>query len=673
MTTTTKNKTNARPTPHQQAAAQTLQELWERVGGRVLVRRKAGNSGCMLTNVDITSAPQNLSKLDIRASDNSTVNGQVSKLVSSKSPIPTEQERPRFVVLDDSYTAADGSKYRAGVWHFGMKAGKGDNPATLVQQWICTPLHVDALTYDEADGNYGRLLRFTNARGNWKQWAMPMEMLKGDGADLRGALLSMGMQLDPGNAGRHMLATFLQSQVPQKHMQAVLQTGWAGGDGKAFALPDAVIGPKASKVTFQAQGMHADEYTQRGTLEGWQQSIAAPAVGNPVLVWGLCTAFAGPVLALVGVESGGVHLIGDSSTGKTTALQAACSVWGGESYRRSWRATANGLEGAASLFNDSLLALDEISECDPRDVGEVVYMLGNGRGKQRASRTGTARAVVRWRSSVLSTGERSIAASMAEAGQRVKAGQAVRLLDIPVQRTYGAWDDLHGHANGPAFSDAIKRATRQQYGTAGRAFLEKLTRDTSDLAAKLEAIKAQLLEGIASGDGQPARAAARLALLALAGELATAYGITSWHQGEAVKAARVGFAAWLEQRGNVSGNMEQQQIVQAVMGFIDRHGDGRFSDATGHYDDRQQAMVRDRAGWWESTNEGIQYLFTAEGLREALKGFDFARALRVLREAGLLVAPASGEASRSRRIHGRSVRVYTVQPEKAQTSNEVQA
>ena len=665
MTTTTKNKTNAGPTPRQQAAAQTLQELWERVGGRVLVRRKAGNSGCMLTNVDITSAPQNLSKLDICVSDNSTVNGQVSKLVSSKSPIPTEQERPRFVVLDDSYTAADGSKYRAGVWHFGMKAGKGDNPATLVQQWICTPLHVDALTYDEADGNYGRLLRFTNARGNWKQWAMPMEMLKGDGADLRGALLSMGMQLDPGNAGRHMLATFLQSQVPQKHMQAVLQTGWAGGDGKAFALPDAVIGPKASKVTFQAQGMHADEYTQRGTLEGWQQSIAAPAVGNPVLVWGLCTAFAGPVLALVGVESGGVHLIGDSSTGKTTALQAACSVWGGESYRRSWRATANGLEGAASLFNDSLLALDEISECDPRDVGEVVYMLGNGRGKQRASRTGTARAVVRWRSSVLSTGERSISASMAEAGQRVKAGQAVRLLDIPVQRTYGAWDDLHGHANGPAFSDAIKRATRQQYGTAGRAFLEKLTRDTSDLAAKLEAIKAQLLEGIASGDGQPARAAARLAVVALAGELATAYGITGWPQGEAIEAARVGFAAWLEQRGNVTGNMEQQQIVQAVMGFIDRHGDSRFSDAGGAYTEQEQ-RVHNRAGWWRGVEGGVQYLFTSEGMHEALKGYDFNRALKDLQQAGLLVGGADGKSSRSERIHSRRVRVYVVTPNNAQ-------
>lgn len=596
-----------------------------------------------------------------------------SAIPAEPSPIPGEQERPCYVVLDEQHTASDGSKYRAGVWWFGTKPGKSDNPPTLVQQWICSPLHVDAVTHDSAGANFGRLLRFRNTLGQWKTWAMPMEMLRGDTSDLRGVLLSMGVHLDPSSAGRNTLATYLQSQVPARKMEAVMQTGWAGGQFKAFALPDTVIGPLAGKVTFQAQFLHSDEYSQRGTLEGWRQSIAAPAVGNPVLVLGLCAAFAGPVLALVGAESGGVHLIGDSSTGKTTALQGACSVMGGDSYRRSWRATANGLEASASLFNDSLLALDEISECDPRDVGEVVYMLGNGRGKQRAGRTGGARAVTRWRTSVLSTGERSIATSMADAGQRVKAGQAVRLLDIPVQRIHGAWDNLHGYPNGPAFSDAIKRASRQQYGTAGRAFLEKLSRDTTDMVQALETIKTQLMTGVEGSDGQPARAAARLAVLALAGELATTYGITGWAEGEATSAAEVGFAAWLAQRGEVSGNAEQDQVVQAVLGFVERHGDSRFSDAAGPYDDHTQAMVRDRAGWWTSSGNGVEYLFTGVGMREALKGFDFARALKVLRTVGLLDAPPNGEASKVKRIHGRFVRVYVVQSEKAYAAKEAAA
>ena len=624
--------------------AQTLAELYER-----LTRAARGRWAFRLA----------------RAKDANLINPDMP---AERNPIPGESERPRYVVFDEPYQAADGTLYRPGVWYFGIKHGRGDAPPTLTKHLLCGPLHIEAVTHDSAGQNFGRLLRFRDTLGRWRLWAMPMEMLKADGAELRGVLLSQGLYLDPSNAGRQSLAVYLQTQTPKRQMEAVLQTGWAGSDFKAFALPDTVIGPRARGVTFQAQGIHADEYMTRGTLPGWQLAIAAPAVDNPVLALALCAAFAGPVLALVGAESGGLHLVGDSSTGKTTALQAACSVWGGEDYRRSWRATSNGLEASAALFNDSLLALDEISECDPRDVGEVVYMLGNGRGKARASRSGGARTVARWRSSVLSTGERSIETSMMEAGHRVKAGQSVRLLDVPCERRHGAWDELHGHASGPAFSDAINRASRQQCGTAGRAFLEHLARNTQSMVEQLEAIKTHLLASSANHatGGQAARAAARLAVLALAGELATAYGITGWPEGEATKAAAVGFATWLAQRGDAAGNAEQAQVVQAMQAFIERHGDSRFSNASALECDDLANRVHNRAGWWRQTNAGREYLFTAEGMREALKGFDFQASLRTLFGVGLLSkAGEEGRTSKKERIGGRQVRVYVVRTEPA--------
>lgn len=575
--------------------------------------------------------------------------------------IPGEMGRPAFVVLDE-FIEEGSSKYRPGVWHFGIKQSRGgDGPPTLTQRWICSPLHIDAVTHDPHKGNFGRLLRFQTTLGEWVTWAMPMEMLRGDGADVRGVLLSMGVQIDP--HARNMLGVYLQDRAPKRRIECALQTGWAGTEFQAFVLPDRVIGPKASSVAYQSDHRSFDEYTQRGTLHGWQAGTAAMAVDNPLLALALCAAFAGPVLARVNMESGGLHLIGDSSTGKTTALEAACSIWGGANYRRSWRTTSNGLEGAAALFNDSLLALDEISECDPRAVGEVVYMLGNGRGKQRAGRTGGARTVTRWRSSVLSTGERSIATTMIEGGHRVKAGQAVRVLDIPAQRTHGAWDNLHGHASGTAFSDTLKREAARHYGHAGRAFLEKLTRDTQNFSEALDALKA--LPGLQApgGEGQASRAAARLAVLALAGELATAYGVTGWTQGEATRAAEVAFAAWLSLRGNASGNAEHDQIAERVLSFIERHGDSRFSDVDGT-DDQRAGMVRDRAGWWED-RRGIRiFLFTGDGLREALKGFDFHRALDALQLARLIPAPgADGKKARTKRISGRAVKVYAVHPE----------
>lgn len=382
--------------------------------------------------------------------------------------VPEDHQRPAFVVFDD-WHEHDGAKFKPGVWHFGLRAGKGDATPTPTQQRICGPLHIEAITTDEQGGSYGRMLRF-KTHGGWKAWAMPMAMLAGDGRELRAELMDQGLEIE--HRGRDQFAAYLLSSDPRRVILCATQTGWSGPDRAAFVLPDAVIGPQAGDVIYQSEHHHGDEYTRRGTLTGWQAGISARAVCNPMLALALCTAFAGPVLALVGAESGGPHFIGESSTGKSSMLAAACSVWGSPSYRRNWRATSNGLEAVAALFNDSLLALDEISQCDPREVGETVYMLGNGQGKSRAARTGGARSVTRWRVSVLSNGERSIATTMEDGGFKSKAGQAVRILDIPVQRQHGAWDTLHGYPSGAALSDALKREAEAHYGHAGRAFLE---------------------------------------------------------------------------------------------------------------------------------------------------------------------------------------------------------
>lgn len=565
------------------------------------------------------------------------------------SPIPGMDERPCFVALDD-WAESDGRKYRPGVWHFAMKHGrKPDEPPARIEQWVCSPLHVEAVTHDGQEGNFGRLLRFRNTNGRWREWAMPMELLRASGEELRGELLAMGVLIDP-NAHRP-LGKYLQDLTPKRRVRCALQVGWCG---ESFVLPDEVIGPNAAAVIFQSGERGHDEHTRGGTLAGWQTDIAARAVGNPLLALAIAASFAGPLLDRCKAEGGGIHLVGDSSTGKTTAIEAACATWGGPNYRRSWRATANGIEGAAALFNDCLLALDEISECDPRDVGAIVYALGNGRGKQRASRTGAARSVTRWRCMVLSSGERMLATAMAEGGRAPKAGQAVRLLDVPAARRYGAWDTLHGFADGPALSDAIKRAAATHYGHAGRAFLHRLTHDTRNLAELLERIKALPDFAADGGEGQDKRAAARFALVAMAGELATEYGLTGWPEGEAVKAAAEAFRAWQAMRGR--GNDERRQIPERVAEFIERHGDSRFSDADASGDD---AIRVNRAGWWRNTPGGRVYLFNKAAMREALQGFDFKRALDALQEVGALPA-SSGERSKPERIGRRLVRLYAI-------------
>ncbi|AVR87369.1 TOPRIM and DUF927 domain-containing protein [Thauera aromatica] len=564
-------------------------------------------------------------------------------------PSVSESERPCFRVYDDWVVLDTGRRLRPGVWHHTMSTPKSGEPSP-VDSFVCGPLYVLAQTFDGTENNFGRQLRFRTTAGRWRTWAMPMELLKADGADLRGELLAMGLDIDP--HARQTLSRYLQDRPPVKRIRCALQVGWCG---TSFVLPDAVIGPDASGVIFQSGERAHDEHGQAGTLEGWRNEIAARAVGNPLFVLVLSAAFAGPLLKRTNSEGGGLHFVGDSSTGKTTLLEASCSVWGGPGYKRSWRATANGMEGAASMFNDCLLALDEISECDPREVGAIVYSLGNGTGKQRASRTGSARAVTRWQAVVVSTGERTITTTMADGGFKTKAGQAVRLLDIPAARRFGCFDNLHGLPSGTALSDAIKQAASRHHGKAGRAFLKLLTVDQRDLAVLLEQIKALPVLNPSDAEGQDKRAAGRFALLALAGELATEYGITGWDKGAATAAAVAGFELWRSMRGK--GNDERRQILDRLSSFIERHGDSRFSAWTA-----DSAVVRDRAGWWKTDDAGGRlYLFTADGMREALKGYDFKRALDVLEACGVIPkAAGTGERRRSVRIYGVTAKVYEV-------------
>ena len=72
--------------------------------------------------------------------------------------------------------------------------------------------------------------------------------------------------------------------------------------------------------------------------------------------------------------------------------------------------------------------------------------------------------------------------------------------------------------------------------------------------------------------------------------------------------------------------------------------------------------MRDRAGWWRDDDGDRVYLFNADGIREALGGFDFKRALDHLQEAGALIDCGQAERAKPHRIGGRRVRLYSIDP-----------
>jgi uncharacterized protein (DUF927 family) len=574
---------------------------------------------------------------------------------------PEGERLPRFDVVEWR------EGWRNGVYWLGIERDKPtgeERPAPPI--WICSPLRITASTRDERGNEWGRYLEWNDRDGRAHRWAMPCEMLAGSGEELRAALLRGGVEIASRLDDRRRLTDYISWARPSVTARAVTRTGWHGA---AFVLPDRTIGDtEAEPIHYQAATAEGVRLGTAGKLERWRESVAAPCARNSRLVLALAAGFAAPCLCLLAATDGGfgVHYRGDSSTGKTTALLVAASIWGPPDFKRSWRATGNALEGVAALHSDLLLCLDEMGELSPKDAGATAYMLANGSGKGRANRDGSARAAARWRVLFLSTGEIGLSELIAEAGGRARAGQAVRVIDLPADAGagLGLFEALPAGKTPGAFADELREAAEAHYGHAGPAFVARLVAEHAEAREWLRATRDAIAATLAPADaaGQVRRVAQHFALIAAAGELATEWGFTGWPAGEAEAAALACFQAWIGVRGT-TGSAEPAAMLGQVRRFLESHGESRFA----HWDgDPKDRPTINRAGFRKPTSDGsgFEYFVLPEAFKSELcLGFDHRSVARELVKAGALMTDSDGGATRRERLPGLShARCYRILP-----------
>jgi uncharacterized protein (DUF927 family) len=516
---------------------------------------------------------------------------------------------------------------------------------------VCGELRVLAKNRDRKSEKWGWLLEWPDADGVRHRWSVPAEMLEGDGAELRRELARRGLTIESSQRSRDLLPTYIKAWPTADRARCVDRLGW---HGDLFVTPSEAIGDAGELVTFQAEQALEPTWAVSGGASDWRTAVACLAAGNSRLVFAVSAAFAGTLADMAGVQGGGFHLFGKSSTGKSTALNVAGSVWGRpDGYRRTWRATGNGLEGVAGLHNDGLLILDELSESDPRETGEAVYMLANGQGKTRANRSGGARESARWRLLFLSAGEVPLAAHMGQAGKRPNAGQEIRFADFNADAGagMGVLEALNGHATPAALVRAISDATARFHGAVGLEWLRRVVADRPQLPDVVsESIRRFVGAAVSAGAaGQVERVARRFALVATAGEQATRYGLTGWEEGEAERAAKACFLAWLDGFGGV-GNREERATLSQVRAFFETHGASRFEALDSHDDQR----VFNRAGFVRRGEGGArEFLVLPEAFRrEVCAGLDAKATEALLQRCGWLEAGGDGRPTQKIRLPG---------------------
>ena len=495
------------------------------------------------------------------------------------------------------------------------------------------------------------MLEWKDADGVEHKLPMPLEWLAGDGKEIREVLLRGGLRINP-LAKRHLIPAYLQSQKPQERVIVTSQLGW---HGRAYVLPGTSIPEGAVPVLYQPRERVEHRYHFTGTLKYWRETIGRVCAGNSRLVFSVSCAFAAPLLRLLELEGGGFHFVGPTSVGKTTTQCVAGSVCGagsqGESFKRSWRHSQNGIEPTCEAHNDGLLLLDELREMsDPKEIDSMVYMIANGVGKTRSTKSITARRSLTWRVLFFSCGETKLSEYAATAGARIKAGAQVRLLNIPVDagKEMGVFEDLHGAA-GPLISPTnYKKATSKQYGTALRAFIDRFARDYDRnvgwLKNCMDDFQKNALPPQSGASPEAGRALTRFAVVAAAGALATTFGITGWDSDESQRAALRCFKDWVRARGGL-GQSDVDEGIRQVRHFLQNHGASRFQSIVPRIDleggiigERViEERVIQRAGYCKNEGETRWYLIFSEVWKtDICAGYDHEQIARALANDGFL-------------------------------------
>lgn len=104
--------------------------------------------------------------------------------------------------------------------------------------------------------------------------------------------------------------------------------------------------------------------TRDEVVAEWREQICAPALYSSRLMFALCVALAAPMQRLFGRRAHAFHFYGDASAGHAAGLYLAAGLYGNAGELRSWPEFARDPPGVADEDRDGPLVLDDFDGID---------------------------------------------------------------------------------------------------------------------------------------------------------------------------------------------------------------------------------------------------------------------------------------------------------------------
>lgn len=213
--------------------------------------------------------------------------------------------------------------------------------------------------------------------------------------------------------------------------------------------------------------------TTKGTLSEWKDFLKREVIGHTPLelavILGLSSVLNGYIGDIVDCPNILVNLVGDSSSGKTTASMLALSTASVPSSRmvnskltfmRSWNGTPNAILNSLNGNLGFPVIIDELSLLRTKDASSLVYAFSWGEDKNRLNGDSQQIKTNSFKTTVISTGE----CSLLNKCNSANTGIRVRIIELSNVQ----WTTSAEHSN------RIKKGCLDYYGTAIYKMAQKI-------------------------------------------------------------------------------------------------------------------------------------------------------------------------------------------------------
>lgn len=313
---------------------------------------------------------------------------------------------------------------------------------------------------------------------------------------LASVLAGAGAPVSTNNARQVIsyLSAYEEEFAPSIRRIRVTSRFGRGRNGGTFFFPGLFTSTEFLPLSTGDASLYRAYASRAGSLRNWlevtrllyRESLMIPQVA-------IIASLVSPLQRRLQIPNFILDIYGNTSTGKSTSLKLAASVYGRpydpDSLVQQWMNTQLAIEQTASMCSELPIFLDDAQHCPVELKRSVIYMIANGKGRGRAARAGGLVEAPTWHTVALSTSEEPLHEVSPHEGARGRI-LSVGGLTPPFQ------------AGKAGLVQELEKEVSLNHGYAGEAFIRHINgwgdADWDRWRVRFFAVRSELLKSTSS-------------------------------------------------------------------------------------------------------------------------------------------------------------------------------